>query len=91
MLRQLTTILDWWKTQLVFHMYSSSLLLTYDAELLRNIDDPKNLSKMNISQSVRILLIDFAHVVPANNVLDYNYLDGLQSFFNIFKSVLNDL
>lgn len=94
MLQKLTSVLDWWKTQLVFHIYSSSVLLTYDAELLINCDDStstKNLSKICTTQSVRVLLIDFAHVVPANNVLDYNYLNGLENFVHIFKTVLNDL
>lgn len=94
MLQKLISVLDWWKTQLVFHIYSSSVLLTYDAELLINCDDStstKNLSKICTTQSVRVLLIDFAHVVPANNVLDYNYLNGLENFVHIFKTVLNDL
>lgn len=94
MLQKLISVLDWWKTQLVFHIYSSSVLLTYDAEWLRNCDESistKDQSKLSKTQSISVLLIDFAHVVPANNVLDYNYLNGLENFVRIFKTVLNDL
>ncbi|XP_054267634.1 inositol polyphosphate multikinase-like isoform X2 [Macrosteles quadrilineatus] len=78
MLRQVTTILDWWRVQRTFHMYSSSVLLTYDAE-------------PNLTPSVRVVLIDFAHVLPANGSPDLNYLTGLESFVHIFTSVLNEL
>lgn len=86
MLHQLLNILGWWQTQRVYHMYSSSLLLTYDAVTL----DPCN-NASDIKTCVRVLLIDFAHVLPANGTLDLNYLNGLDNFVEIFKSLINEL
>ncbi|XP_046673185.1 inositol polyphosphate multikinase alpha isoform X1 [Homalodisca vitripennis] len=85
MLEQLNRILSWWQYQRIYHIYSSSLLLTYDAEILRTPSD------LPLCSSVRVILIDFAHVFPANNTLDLNYLNGLDSFVQIFSSVVNKL
>lgn len=82
---QLVKVQDWWRSQRVYHMYSSSILLTYDAQAL----DP-NFQYSHLNRCVRVLLIDFAHVVPANGILDLNYLYGLDNFIETFK-VVTDL
>lgn len=48
MLSQLNKILNWWKKQNLFHIYSSSILLAYDASVLRKkIFNKRNIEKNN--------------------------------------------
>lgn len=90
MLQQLIKILEWWRHQRTFHIYSSSVLLTYDAEFLYNKEEfaSSNQSKSQPISNSRVYLIDFAHVVPAKNTIDYNYLSGLECFVDIFSSLI---
>jgi 1D-myo-inositol-tetrakisphosphate 5-kinase/inositol-polyphosphate multikinase len=72
------------------HFYSSSLIVIYEAYLEDNI----NMAKMSVTaqlpseSSVRIVMADFAHVFPAENTLDKNYLYGLVRLIDHLKMLL---
>jgi len=68
-------IQEWFSKQTTYHFYSSSVILVYDAEL-------------NDNNSVRIKIADFAHVFPAENRIDENYLYGLNNLVEHLKVLL---
>ena len=72
-IRKFEEIKQWFDKQKTYHFYSSSLIVIYDA----NLADLLEKNEANLSQAVRITMADFAHVFPANNTLDENYLFGL--------------
>lgn len=77
---QLDHIRQFFQTQKDYHFYSSSVLLAYDAETLTNDKDTYPL--------IRISLIDFAHVTPANDQIDLNYLQGITNLWTLFQTQL---
>lgn len=77
---QLDHIRRYFLTQKHYHFYSSSVLLAYDAETLTNTDDDYPL--------IRVSLIDFAHVTPANGQVDRNYLQGITNLWTLFRTQL---
>lgn len=81
-IRKFEEIKRWFEQQTTYHFYSSSLIVSYEAnlaELLQTIQEDKaSLEQFEISNLVRITMADFAHVFPAvENSLDENYLYGL--------------
>ena len=82
--------------QKTYHFYSSSLIVIYEAYLEDNLISISNNNKTNdislssssFVNSVRIVMADFAHVFPANNTLDKNYLYGLNSLIDHLKTLL---
>lgn len=68
----------WFEEQRHFLFYATSLLLAYDADKLRG--DKSFLD-------VRVRMIDFAHVYPAQGTLDTNYLEGLSKLISIMESL----
>lgn len=72
---QLNAIRLWFEEQRHFLFYATSLLLTYDADFLSN----------RSSLNVRIRMIDFAHVYPANGTKDSNYIEGLCKLIQILE------
>ncbi|CAF0933666.1 unnamed protein product [Brachionus calyciflorus] len=95
----------WFEKQRTYHFYSSSLIVIYEAYLEDMINEQlKNSSKENQNldeqnnndlvianhlNSVRIVMADFAHVFPANNNLDSNYLYGLNRLIEHLKLLLS--
>ncbi|XP_050420366.1 uncharacterized protein LOC126833216 [Adelges cooleyi] len=77
---QLDTIRRYFQNQKYHHFYSSSVLLAYDAETLTNDKDKFPL--------LRVTLIDFAHVTPANGQIDVNYLHGINKLCTLFRTQL---
>lgn len=77
---QLDVIRRYFQTQNHYHFYSSSVLLVYDAATLSNDGDSYPL--------IRISLIDFAHVTPANGQVDLNYLQGITNLWTLFRTQL---
>ncbi|KAI9555065.1 hypothetical protein GHT06_020365 [Daphnia sinensis] len=77
-LRQLNAVRMWFEEQRHFLFYATSLLLVYDADLLKERSNVLN---------VRIRMIDFAHVYPAHNSRDANYLEGLCKLIQIISSL----
>lgn len=77
---ELDHIRRYFLTQKHYHFYSSSVLLAYDAETITNDKDAFPL--------LRVSLIDFAHVTPANGQLDLNYLQGITNLCKLFRTQL---
>jgi len=78
-LDKLEEFLDFFSTQTSYHVYASSLLFVYDNEAV---------GEENLKKSVRLKLIDFAHVFPGNGNLDENFLFGLKNLSELFKKFL---
>lgn len=77
-LSQLNAVRLWFEEQRHFLFYATSLLFVYDADLLK-----KGCNILN----VRIRMIDFAHVFPAHDSRDSNYLEGLCKLIQIISSI----
>jgi 1D-myo-inositol-tetrakisphosphate 5-kinase/inositol-polyphosphate multikinase len=77
-LNQLNAVRLWFEEQRHYLFYATSLLLVYDAELLKKGSNILN---------VRIRMIDFAHVFPAHDSQDSNYLEGLYKLIEIISSI----
>lgn len=77
---QLDHIRRYFQTQKHYHFYSSSVLLAYDAETLTN--------DKNTYPLLRVSLIDFAHVTPADGKIDLNYLQGITNLWTLFRTQL---
>ncbi len=78
MLNQLNAVRLWFEEQRHYLFYATSLLLVYDADLLKKGSNILN---------VRIRMIDFAHVFPAHDSQDSNYLEGLCKLIQIISSI----
>lgn len=68
-LQELEAIVALFKTQTEFHFIGLSLFVVYDSDLLLTAEGPVP----------RVLLIDFAHVLPGNGAIDEGVLMGLES------------
>ncbi|XP_022232948.2 inositol polyphosphate multikinase IPK2 [Drosophila obscura] len=99
-LRQLQEILAWFKRQRLLHFYASSLLICYDyarlgaqpppsPPLLNGHHHGHNHCSDDPSEWIRVRMIDFAHVYPAEDGQpDENYMFGLQSLIEVVQSIL---
>ncbi|RNA43850.1 inositol polyphosphate multikinase [Brachionus plicatilis] len=93
----------WFEKQRTYHFYASSLIVIYEACLEDMVNqDATNLTKANENEmnnnglmladhlnSVRIVMADFAHVFPANDSLDLNYLYGLNRLIEHLKLLIS--
>lgn len=77
---KLKEIQNYFEEQRLYHYYSSSILIAYDAETLKN--------GTNSALDLRIVLIDFARAIPANGELDNNYLNGVKKVSYFFETML---
>uniref|UniRef100_A0A023F7W5 Kinase n=1 Tax=Triatoma infestans TaxID=30076 RepID=A0A023F7W5_TRIIF len=84
-LQHVIKLLSWWEKQTIYHFYSSSLLFLYDAFMLKEIN--RNEICESTLPWIKLYCIDFAHVVPANNTLDFNYISGLTKLVDLLKSI----
>ncbi|KAK9507113.1 hypothetical protein O3M35_008925 [Rhynocoris fuscipes] len=84
-LSYLFKLMSWWEKQTLYHIYASSLLFIYDASMLKNIKCQE--IKENCLSWIKLYCIDFAHVVPANNTLDFNYISGLRKLIDLLKKL----
>lgn len=75
-IKELENIRTWFNKQTTYHFYSSSIIVVYDAESEEH------------DSSVRIKIADFAHVFPAGNERDENYLYGLNNLVEHLKKLL---
>ncbi|KAG4969139.1 hypothetical protein AAZX31_12G230500 [Glycine max] len=76
-LERLQKLKDWFEVQTVYHFYSCSVLVVYE----------KDLGKGKATNPL-VKLVDFAHVVDGNGVIDHNFLGGLCSFIKFLKDIL---
>ncbi|XP_053658653.1 inositol polyphosphate multikinase-like [Anopheles marshallii] len=97
-LHDLRLIRDWAHKQTMYRLYSSSVLLVYDAARLDEPDrsteqQRESLTNSNSTRnSVRARMIDFAHAFPTESseadTVDENYLQGVDSLVDIFEQFL---
>lgn len=100
-LRQLRSILVWFKRQRVLHFFASSLLICYDHDQLLQWSNytQRQLTSgefheapfppLTTDQWIHVRCIDFAHVFTAeDHEPDHNYIFGLQSLIDIVESML---
>lgn len=81
-LEKLDEFLEFFSQQTTYHVYASSLLFVYDYDALES-------ENCNLRDLVRLKLIDFAHVFPANGELDQNFLFGLRNLSDLFRKFLS--
>merc|ERR550517_1995828 len=81
-LQKLEEFVQFFGSQRRYHLYASSLLFVYDFDSLQagNLEEFKG--------SVRLKLIDFAHVFPANGASDGNFIFGLQNLSELFRKFI---
>ncbi|XP_062223212.1 ribonuclease TUDOR 1-like [Phragmites australis] len=77
-LSQLRQLKAWFEEQTLFHFYSASILLCYDANVVSAIK----------GGGVRVKLVDFAHVVDGDGVIDHNFLGGLCSLIKFISDIV---
>lgn len=98
-LRQLRSILVWFKRQRLLHFFASSLLICYDHDQLLQWSNytPMQLNgfherpfpPLTTDQWIHVRCIDFAHVFASeDDEPDHNYMFGLQSLIDIVESML---
>ncbi|KAH0466667.1 hypothetical protein IEQ34_003905 [Dendrobium chrysotoxum] len=80
-LAQLLELKAWFEEQTLFHFYSASILVSYDN------DDSEDGRRPN---RARVRLVDFAHVLDGNGVIDHNFLGGLCSLIKFISNILKD-
>ncbi|CAM8930262.1 unnamed protein product [Rhodiola kirilowii] len=80
-LAQLLDLKAWFEDQTIFHFNSCSILMMYDKEELLAGKNP----------NADIKLIDFAHVIDGEGVIDHNFLGGLCSFIKFISEILTNL
>ncbi|KAL2533957.1 Inositol polyphosphate multikinase beta [Abeliophyllum distichum] len=77
-LAQLLELKAWFEDQTVYHFCSSSVLIMYEKELVSNGKNSR----------AEIKLVDFAHAVGGNGVIDHNFLGGLCSLIKLISEIL---
>lgn len=83
-LEKLEEFLAFFNSQTEYHIYASSLLFVYDY-------DSAEKENYTMRNPVRLKLIDFAHVFPANGELDHNFLFGLNNIAELFRTFIAKL
>lgn len=101
-LKKLNAILFWWRCQRSVHVYSSSVFIAYDAAALLRYCRPATVGplagiyeRMNAwlnkpfnMSTVRVNLIDFKSVNPANGKIDKNYIRGLENLISVLENLM---
>ncbi|KAJ3675439.1 hypothetical protein LUZ60_004481 [Juncus effusus] len=72
-LAQLKELKPWFENQTLFHFYSTSILISYEKG-----------GKLG-----KIKLVDFAHVVEGEGIIDHNFLGGLCSLIKFLSDILS--
>ncbi|XP_062094857.1 inositol polyphosphate multikinase alpha-like [Humulus lupulus] len=80
-LAQLLKLKAWFEDQTIFHFYSCSILMVYEKEPTLKGD----------SVCATIKLIDFAHVIEGQGIIDHNFLGGLCSLIKCISEILVNL
>jgi 1D-myo-inositol-tetrakisphosphate 5-kinase/inositol-polyphosphate multikinase len=104
-IRKFTEVKEWFEKQRTYHFYASSLIVVYEACLEDMLNDQLDLNNNSnsspdannntsvaapsLESSVKIFMADFAHVFPANNSIDANYLFGLDKLIEHLKMLLD--
>ncbi|XP_057964485.1 inositol polyphosphate multikinase beta-like [Malania oleifera] len=80
-LAQLLELKAWFEDQTIFHFYSCSVLMLYEKEAVLK----------GRSSGAEVKLIDFAHVVEGEGVIDHNFLGGLCSLIKFISEILTGI
>ncbi|KAG0457941.1 hypothetical protein HPP92_022798 [Vanilla planifolia] len=80
-LAQLLDLKAWFEDQTLFHFYSVSVLIAYARDGSEDGQGPGR---------ARVRLVDFAHVLEGNGVIDHNFLGGLCSLIKFVSEILNN-
>jgi inositol-polyphosphate multikinase len=78
-LSQLRELKAWFEEQTLFHFYSASILLGYDAAAV---------AAGGGGGGVTVKLVDFAHVAEGDGVIDHNFLGGLCSLIKFVSDIV---
>lgn len=73
-LAQLLELKSWFEDQTIYHFYSASVMVMFEKGKGR----------------ARVKMVDFAHVIEGNGVIDHNFLGGLCSLIKFVSEVLTD-
>jgi len=76
---------EFFNHQTHYHIYASSLLFVYDYEAAAQGNED------NLVKSVRLKLIDFAHVFPGEGELDHHFSFGLKNLSNLFDNFIDKI
>lgn len=79
-LAQLKKLKEWFEGQTLFHFYSCSVLMLFEKETAEK-------SKIG---SAEVKLVDFAHVVDGDGVIDHNFLGSLCSLIKFISDIVKD-
>lgn len=85
-LSQLLELKAWFEEQTLYHFYSASLLLIYEGDSTSSNESFPSSGFMKRGISVK--LIDFAHVLDGENIIDHNFLGGLCSLINVISQIV---
>lgn len=101
MLSTLQKIRNWALMQRKFCLYSSSVLLAYDAKRLKEFicrhdeflkqltcDEMVSVHGGDASDWIQVKMIDFAHQFPNDGAPDENYINGIEHLVKIFEDIL---
>eukprot|EP00252_Welwitschia_mirabilis_P021387 TRINITY_DN5483_c0_g1_i1.p1 TRINITY_DN5483_c0_g1~~TRINITY_DN5483_c0_g1_i1.p1 ORF type:complete len:327 (+),score=59.21 TRINITY_DN5483_c0_g1_i1:143-1123(+) len=88
-LSQLLVLKDWFEEQTVFHFNSASLLLCYEGEDDFSGSNGNSENEDSVKHQASVKLIDFAHVIDGNNIIDHNFLGGLCSLIKVIKQIVD--
>ena len=84
----MSEIKEWFEKQRNYHFYSSSIIIAYESDL-ETINSNEKDTLNEIDTKVRLAMIDFTHVYPAQDQPDSNYLFGLNNLLNLLNTLLN--
>ena len=84
MAKQIRAIYEAFDSQRKYIIYGSSLLMSYDADAVKQFEDG-DIDEKELEQFVNVKLIDFAHVFPAEGARDDNFLKGLANLLALFE------
>lgn len=102
-LASLKDIQHWAHNQREFNIYSSSVLIVYDAKRLKEMIDTKALPPANlhlqlepaatskVTEWIHVKMIDFAHTfLNEDGTADLNYIEGVNHLVEIFERLLQE-
>ncbi|KAK4790292.1 hypothetical protein SAY86_017596 [Trapa natans] len=77
-LAQLIELKEWFEDQTIFHFNSCSVLVLYEKES----------ALRGKTHGAAVKLVDFAHVLDGNGIIDHNFLGGLCSLIKFISGIV---
>lgn len=90
-LAQLLELKAWFETQTIYHFNSCSILMAYENESILMKGGGDGEKQPQPPPRAQVKLVDFAHVLDGNGVIDHNFLGGLCSFIKFIKDILQSV